>query len=171
MASKPGTAGGRRLDAASVDTRGTGLFQAFIQLRVASAVLISGVPGADEGSFEDTAGKPNMRFFLACALAAALCCCSVSAANIEIDPSVLLSGTSDYSGTDGQARCQGMVNRANALTQSTIMFVPTLFWVSEVRAADATVNSQRWAPASCSPATVMSPSDTLAHSLSSLSAL
>ena len=86
-----------------------------------------------------------MRFFAACALAAALCCCTASAANIEIDPSVLLSGTSDYSGTDGQARCQGMVNRANALTQSTIMFVPTLFWVSEVRAADATVNSQRCA--------------------------
>ena len=56
---------------------------------------------------------------------------------------VLVSGSSDYQVTNGASRCLSMVERAKNLTATSVMFVPTLFWVSDYRAADATVNSQR----------------------------
>lgn len=42
----------------------------------------------------------------------------------------------------GTSRCIEMVNRAKALTQTSIMFVPTLFWVNEEQASLSSVNQQ-----------------------------
>ena len=55
---------------------------------------------------------------------------------------ILVSGSSDYAVTGGTSRCIQMVNRAKALTQKSVMFVPTLFWVNENQADLSSVNQQ-----------------------------
>ena len=55
---------------------------------------------------------------------------------------ILVSGPSDYDVSGGTSRCIQMVDRAKALTQTSIMFVPTLFWVNENAASLSSVNQQ-----------------------------
>ena len=60
----------------------------------------------------------------------------------EISSSVLVFGPSDYVLNGGQSRCQTVVQNALANKQSTLMFVPTAFWVDDGYASLKTVNSQ-----------------------------
>lgn len=59
-------------------------------------------------------------------------------------PQVILGGPGDYTfwgGTYG-SRCIQMVDRAAALTQTRVMFVPTLYWVDDGFLDRKSVNSQ-----------------------------
>lgn len=60
----------------------------------------------------------------------------------EISSSVLVFGPSDYVLNGGQSRCQTVVRNALANRQSTLMFVPTAFWVDNGYASLKSVNSQ-----------------------------
>lgn len=56
---------------------------------------------------------------------------------------VLVVGSGDYLANDGGiSRCEQVVGKATALTQTRIMFVPTLFWVDEGYKNLKSVNSQ-----------------------------
>ena len=76
-------------------------------------------------------------------LAAALLATAAAQVPIpEISSSVLVFGPSDYVLNGGQSRCQTIVQNALANKQSTLMFVPTAFWVDDGYASLKTVNSQ-----------------------------
>jgi hypothetical protein len=57
---------------------------------------------------------------------------------------ILISGQGDYTFYGGNygSRCTQMVDRAAALQQSQVMFVPSLFWVDDGFMARKSVNSQ-----------------------------
>ena len=60
----------------------------------------------------------------------------------EISSSVLVFGPSDYVLNGGQSRCQSIVQSALTNKQSSLMFVPTAFWVDNGYASLKSVNSQ-----------------------------
>ncbi len=67
---------------------------------------------------------------------------AAQAAVPEISSSVLVFGPSDYVLNGGQSRCQTIVQNALANKQSSLMFVPTAFWVDNGYASLKSVNSQ-----------------------------
>ena len=60
----------------------------------------------------------------------------------EISSSVLVFGPSDYILNGGTSRCQQIVRNALTYKQSSIMFVPTAFWVDQGYLNRKSVNSQ-----------------------------
>lgn len=93
------------------------------------------------GSFGPSSrGKQACTFLLSFVVYSA----AVTAQNAipEISSSALVFGPSDYTLNGGQSRCQAIVRNALANRQSTLMFVPTAFWVDNGYATLKSVNSQ-----------------------------
>ena len=87
-------------------------------------------------------GNLERRVALVLLAAASLATAAAQVAIPAISSSVLVFGPSDYVLNGGQSRCQTIVQNALANKQSTLMFVPTAFWVDDGYASLKTVNSQ-----------------------------